>query len=84
MLADCKVLLVEKVGVNPQEMLTRAGIEATNLYAGKPIEAALAELFAAKSPRDQGPKSIRPGSGWRTPCCASPTWTGRLTSIRAS
>ena len=56
MLADCKVLLVEKVGVNPQEMLARAGIEATNLYAGKLIEAALAELFAAKSaPRSGAP-----------------------------
>ena len=49
MLADCKALLVEKVGPNPQEMLASVGIEATNLYAGKPIEAALAELFAAKS-----------------------------------
>ncbi len=49
MLADCKVLLVEKVGPNPQEMLASVGIEATNLYAGMPIEAALAELFAAKS-----------------------------------
>ena len=48
MLADCKVLLVEKVGANPQEMLARAGIEATNLYAGKPIAEALGELFAAK------------------------------------
>ena len=48
MLADCKVLLVEKVGPKPQEMLARVGIEATNLYAGKPIAEALAELFAAK------------------------------------
>ncbi len=48
MLSDCKVLLVEKVGATPQEMLARVGIEATNLYAGKPIAETLAELFAAK------------------------------------
>jgi lactoylglutathione lyase len=51
MLADCKVLLVEKVGATPQEMLAAAGIEGTDLYAGKPIGAALVELFAAKSAR---------------------------------
>ena len=49
MLSDCKVLLVEKVGAAPQEMLAQVGIEATNLYAGKPIAEALAGLFAAKS-----------------------------------
>jgi lactoylglutathione lyase len=48
MLSDCKVLLVEKVGATPQEMLARVGIEATNLYAGKSIAEALAELYAAK------------------------------------
>jgi lactoylglutathione lyase len=63
MLADCKVLLVEKVGPNPQEMLARAGIEATNLYAGRPIAEALSELYAAKC----APKSDAPldASGFR-------------------
>jgi len=56
MLADCKVLLVEKVGANPQEMLARVGIEATNLYAGRPIAEAFGELFAAKC----APKSGAP------------------------
>jgi lactoylglutathione lyase len=56
MLADCKVLLVEKVGPNPQEMLAGVGIEATNLYAGKPVAEALSELYAAKC----APKSGAP------------------------
>lgn len=56
MLGDCKALLVEKVGATPQEMLAAAGIEATNLYAGKPIEASLIEVFAAKcAPKSDAP-----------------------------
>jgi len=49
MLADCPVLLVAKIGVTPQEKLARLGIEASDLHAGKPIEKALAEVFAAKT-----------------------------------
>lgn len=49
MLADCPVLLVAKIGPNPQEKLAAAGIEATDLHAGKAVDAALAEVFAAKS-----------------------------------
>ena len=51
MLADCKMLLVAKIGINPQEKLARAGIEASDLYVGKPVETALIEVFAAKSVR---------------------------------
>jgi len=49
MLADCPVLLVAKIGVTPQERLAGAGIEASDLHVGKAIEAALAEVFAAKT-----------------------------------
>jgi lactoylglutathione lyase len=49
MLADCKVLLVAKIGPNPQGQLAAVGIEASDMLAGKPIEAALAETFAAKN-----------------------------------
>ncbi len=49
MLADCPVLLVAKIGVTPQEKLAALGIEASDLYAGKGIDAALAEVFAAKT-----------------------------------
>lgn len=48
MIADCQVLLVAKVGAAPQEALSKIGIEATNLYAGKGVDEALRELFAAK------------------------------------
>lgn len=48
MLADCRVLLVAKIGVAPQEKLSAAGIEASDLHVGKATEAALAEVFAAK------------------------------------
>jgi lactoylglutathione lyase len=51
MLADCKMLLVAKIGINPQEKLARAGIEASDLYVGKPVETALVEVFASKSVR---------------------------------
>ncbi len=49
MLADCGVLLVAKIGVTPQEKLAGAGIEASDLQSGRAIDAALAEVFAAKA-----------------------------------
>jgi lactoylglutathione lyase len=49
MLADCKVLLVAKIGPNPQEQLAVVGIEASDMLAGKPIETALTMTFAAKN-----------------------------------
>ena len=56
MLADCPVLLVAKIGVTPQERLAGLGIEASDLHAGKPIDDALAEVFAAKTAsRASGP-----------------------------
>ncbi|PPQ30896.1 lactoylglutathione lyase [Rhodoblastus sphagnicola] len=48
MIADCKVLLVAKVGAAPQEALSKIGVDATNMYAGKGVEEALRELYAAK------------------------------------
>lgn len=52
MLADCKILLVAKIGPTPQEQLAAIGIEASDLYKGKSIPAALAEVHAAKSAVD--------------------------------
>ncbi|MDR3518143.1 MAG: VOC family protein [Azospirillaceae bacterium] len=49
MLSDCKVVLVAKVGVAPQEKLAKAGIDATDRHGGEPVEAALAAVFAAKT-----------------------------------
>ncbi len=49
MLADCKVLLVAKIGPTPQEQLSAVGIEASDMLAGKPIETALTMTFAAKN-----------------------------------
>jgi lactoylglutathione lyase len=54
MLADCRVLLVAKIGPNPQEKLARAGIEASDIHAGKPIIEAVAETFAAKNAAKAG------------------------------
>ena len=48
MISDCKILLVAKIGAAPQEALAALGIEATNIYAGKSVEAALVEVYAAK------------------------------------
>jgi lactoylglutathione lyase len=49
MLADCKILLVAKIGPNPQSQLAAVGIEASDMLAGKPIETALTMTFAAKN-----------------------------------
>ncbi len=48
MIADCKVLLVAKIGGAPQEALAALGIEATNMYAGKNVDLALRELYDTK------------------------------------
>ena len=56
MLADCKVLLVAKIGPVPAAKLGDAGIEAIDAHVGKPIETALAEVFAEKTrPIDDEP-----------------------------
>jgi len=47
MLADCKALLVAKIGVAPKEKLAAAGIDATDAHANKPVEAALAKYLAS-------------------------------------
>jgi lactoylglutathione lyase len=49
MLVDCKILLVAKIGPNPQQQLAAVGIEASDMLAGKPIETALAITFEAKT-----------------------------------
>jgi len=49
MLADCKVLLVAKIGPIPAAKLMHAGIEAIDAHAGKPVETALTEVFADKT-----------------------------------
>ena len=48
MIADCRILLLAKIGAAPQEALAAIGIEATNMHAGKGVEAALVEVYAAK------------------------------------
>jgi lactoylglutathione lyase len=56
MLADCKVLLVAKIGPVPAAKLGDAGIDAIDDHAEKPIETALAEVFADKTqPVDDAP-----------------------------
>ncbi|QGM44276.1 VOC family protein [Methylocystis heyeri] len=48
MLADCSDLLIAKIGATPQEALAKVGVQASNMYAGKDVSSALAELYAAK------------------------------------
>ncbi len=45
-LADCRVLLVEKVGEAPKKLLSEAGVDALDKFKGRDIEAALKELAA--------------------------------------
>lgn len=49
MLADCRMLLVFKVGEAPKTLLAGAGIDATDAYAGQPVETALAAAFKART-----------------------------------
>lgn len=63
MLGDCNILLVAKIGPTPQEQLAAIGIEATDMYKGKSIPAALAEIHAAKAAVD--PNSEVDGDGFR-------------------
>jgi lactoylglutathione lyase len=48
MVADCKTMLLAKIGAAPQEALAALGVEASNMHAGKGVEAALREVYAAK------------------------------------
>lgn len=43
-LADCRMLLVAKVGETPKAMLAAAGIEASDRFAGRPVAEALAAV----------------------------------------
>jgi len=52
MISDCRVLLIAKIGITPQEVLAGMGVEATDLHAGKSVEAALAEVWVAKAAVD--------------------------------
>ena len=45
-LADCRVLLVEKVGEAPKNLLADAGVDALDKFKGRDIEGALKELAA--------------------------------------
>jgi len=65
MLADCRVLLVAKIGPNPQEKLARAGIEATDLHAGADLATAVAATFAAKRAAHQAAETPVDASGFR-------------------
>lgn len=58
MLADCGVLLVAKIGPVPQEKLAGFGIEASDMYAGKDMAEALAEVFAAKTLAAQSHENV--------------------------
>lgn len=49
MLKDCRILLVAKIGITPQEKLAGHGIEAIDRFAGKAVEAALTEVYVSKS-----------------------------------
>ncbi len=46
MLGDCRALLVAKIGVAPKEKLAAAGIEASDAYADRTIEAALSAFLS--------------------------------------
>jgi len=49
MLADCKLLLAEKIGTGPRPMLAKAGIEPVDQYAQKEVLPSLADAYASRA-----------------------------------
>jgi lactoylglutathione lyase len=49
LVADCKVLLIAKIGVTPQENLASMGVEGIDKHANAPIDTALRNVFCAKT-----------------------------------
>ncbi len=48
-LADCKLLLAEKIGTGPRPMLAEAGIEPVDQYAHKEVLPSLADAYASRA-----------------------------------
>ncbi len=71
MIADCQALLVAKIGVAPQEALSKIGIEATDLYAGKAVDDGPARAVRGQEGRGRGHVARRERiPRCCTPCCA--------------
>jgi lactoylglutathione lyase len=51
LVADCKALLIAKIGVTPQEKLASLGVEGIDKYANAPVEEALRDVYRAKTIR---------------------------------
>jgi lactoylglutathione lyase len=51
LVADCKVLLIAKIGVTPQEKLASLGVEGIDKHANAPVATALREVYRAKTSR---------------------------------
>ena len=49
MLADCKLLLAEKIGTGPRPMLAKAGIEPVDKYAHMEVLTSLADAYASRA-----------------------------------
>ena len=48
LVADCKVLLVAKIGVGPQTKLTSLGVEAIDTHADELVDAALRDVYCVR------------------------------------
>jgi lactoylglutathione lyase len=54
LVADCKVLLIAKIGVTPQENLAALGVEGIDKHANASVDAALRDVYVAKTNRSSG------------------------------
>jgi nitrogen fixation protein NifB len=59
-LADCRAVLVARVGHCPRAELAAAGIEPVEAWAHQPVEAAVLGWFAARAGSADGSRSARP------------------------
>ena len=63
LVADCKVLLVARIGATPQAVLASLGVDGTDKHANSSVEAALREVYCVKKYGATGSTSSCKGSG---------------------
>ena len=62
LVADCKVMLVARIGSAPQAVLASLGVDGTDKHANAYVDAALREVYCVKKYGPQGSTSTCKGS----------------------
>lgn len=62
LVADCKVLLIAKIGVTPQEKLASLGVEGIDKHANASVDAALLDVYHFTTNRPTAKVGIQTGA----------------------